>query len=175
MSFVLETITEPNKINLIELFENFELSDHKQSACYEQNKSEIVEKDLLDNIIKRAVENKTRLHILDDERGKVSIPCGLIALNFEMVGEFSSLSIDLLFISKSYRGIYFDDINSRISYFLLDFALQEAIEMNKISKLDAVLLTPINDCVKNVYIQYGFKEFDDDWLYILMDTFSQSL
>jgi hypothetical protein len=42
--------------------------------------------------------------------------------------------------------------------------------MNKISKLDAVLLTPINDCVKNVYIQYGFKEFDDDWLYILMDS-----
>ena len=174
MSFILETIIKPNQLELIKLFKNFELSDHKQSICYEQNKSETVEEDLLDNIIKRAVENKTRLHILYDERTKTSIPCGLIALNFEIVGEFSSLSIDLLFISKSYRNIYFDEIDSKISYFLLDFALQEAIKMNQISKLDAVLLTPINDCVKNVYIQYGFKEFDDDWLYILMDTLNNN-
>ena len=170
MSFVLETITEPNKISLIELLDSFELSDHKQSSCYEQNKSEIVEDDLLQNIIKRALNNKTRLHILCDERDKVSIPCGLIALNFEMVGEFSSLSIDLLFISKSYRGIHYDDIDNKISYFLLDFALQEAIEMNKISKLDAVILTPINECVKNVYIQYGFEEFDEDWLYLSLEN-----
>jgi hypothetical protein len=170
MSFVLETIVKPSRKELTKLVKYFQLSNHKKSACYEKNKSEIVEKDLLDNIVIRALENKTRLHILYDERTKESIPCGLIALNFETVGEFSSLSVDLLFISKQYRGLYFYEINSKISYFLLDFALQEATDMNQISKLDAVLLTPINNCVKNVYIQYGFQEFDDDWLYILVDN-----
>ena len=170
MSFVLETIPTPTKKYLAKIFSQFEISNHKNSHCYEKNKSENIEKSLLDNIMKRAIENKTRLHILFDERNIQSIPCGLIALNFEMVGDFSALSIDLLFISKPYRGVYFEEINTKISYFLLDFALQEAIQMNKISQLDAVLLTAINHCVKEVYLQYGFEEFADDWLYLLIDN-----
>lgn len=170
MSFVLETIQSPSKESLTKIFKQFEFSNHKQSECYEQNKSENIEENLLENIIQRAIDNKTRLHILFDERYNQSKPCGLIALNFEMVGEFSALSIDLLFISKPYRGIHFDEIDTKISSYLLDFALQEAIEMNKVSQLDAVLLTAINKCVKEVYIQYGFEEFTDDWLYILMDN-----
>lgn len=169
MSFILEAIPNPNKTDLITLLNQFEFSDHKESDCYELGKSEEIEKNLINNIIQRAVENKTRLHILYDERTTTSIPCGLIALNFEMVGEFSALSIDLLFISKPYRGIYFDEIDSKISYYLLDFALQEAITMNTISQLDAVLLTAINKCVKEVYLKYGFDEFADDWLYLLVD------
>lgn len=168
MSFTLETIPFPNKADLITVFNQFELSDNKDSDCYELGKSEEVEKDLINNI-QRAIDNKTRLHILYDERTTTTIACGVIALNFEMVGEFSALSIDLLFISKPYRGIHFDEINSKISYYLLDFALQEAITMNKISQLDAVLLTAINKCVKEVYLEYGFDEFADDWLYLLVD------
>jgi hypothetical protein len=44
--------------------------------------------------------------------------------------------------------------------------VQEALDMNNTSKLDAIILTPINECVKNVYLEYGFIEFVDDWLYI---------
>jgi len=170
MSFILETIPSPRKEHLAELFNQFEFSDHKQSDCYEQGKSEDIEKNLLNNIIQKAVDNKTRLHILFDECNNISKPCGLIALNFEMVGEFSSLCIDLLFISQPYRGIYFEEIDTKVSYFLLDFALQEALEMDKVSQLDAVLLTAINECVKEIYLKYGFEEFADDWLYLLMEN-----
>ncbi|MBD3842503.1 MAG: hypothetical protein IE909_11595, partial [Campylobacterales bacterium] len=169
MSFILETIQTPNKQYLDELFTQFEFSDHKSSECYEQNKSEEVEKNLLYNIKQRALDSKTRLHFLFDERNNKSKPCAVIALNFEMVGEFSALSIDLLFISKPYRGKLFNEIDTKISYFLLDFALQEAVQMNKISQLDAVILTAINKCVKEAYLEYGFEEFADDWLYILID------
>ena len=124
---------------------------------------------MLNNILQRTVEQKTRLHILYDTRTTNKIPCGLIALNFEVVGEFSALSIDLIFISKPYRGIFFEEINFKISSYLLEFALQEAIQMNNISKLDAILLTPINDCVKDVYLEFGFNEFTDDWLMFSID------
>ena len=170
MSFILETIQTPDKKELINILEQLQFSNHNQSNCYEQGKSEVIEKNLIDNILIRATENKTRLHILYDERDNKSIPCGLIALNFEMVGEFSALSVDLLFVSSPYRSKYFKEIDRKISHFLLDFALQEAIEMNKTSQLDAVLLTAINECVKEVYIKYGFEEFSDDWLYLLMSN-----
>lgn len=64
MSFVLETIPNPKYNDLINLIETFELSSHKDSSCYEINKSEDIEKQLLDNIIKKSIENKTRLHII---------------------------------------------------------------------------------------------------------------
>ena len=170
MSFVLETIQTRNKKELLNIVQEFEFSNHRKSKCYEEGKSENLEQTLINNIVDRAADNKTRLHILYDERNNKSLPCGLIALNFEMVGEFSALSVDLLFISKSYRAVYFKELNNKISSFLLDFALQEALEMNKISQLDAVLLAAINECVKEVYINYGFEEFSDDWLYLRMEN-----
>jgi len=169
MSFILETLTNPNKELLTQTISKLELSDHKNSPCYDNGKSEEIEKSLLSNIINHAVDKKSRLHILYDERDDKSIPCALIALNFEMVGSFSALCIDFIFISKSYRGKFFEEINSKISFYLLNFALQEAIQMNEISQLDAVILTPINECVKEVYIEFGFEEFDDGWMYLLID------
>ena len=41
--------------------------------------------------------------------------------------------------------------------------------MNEISQLDAVILSPINECVKEVYSEFGFEEFDDGWMYLLID------
>jgi len=169
MSFILETLTAPDKNSLTQIINKLELSNHTNSPCYDDGKSEKLEKDLLASIIDHAVNKKSRLHILYDERDEKSIPCGLIALNFEMVGSFSALSIDFIFISQSYRGKVFQEINSKISFYLLNFALQEAIEMNKISQLDAVILTPINKCVKRVYAEFGFEEFDDGWMYLLID------
>jgi len=169
MSFVLETLINPNKETLTQTIEKLELSDHKKSPCYDNGKSEEIEKNLLANIINHAVDKKSRLHILYDERDNQSIPCGLIALNFEIVGSFSALSIDFIFISKTYRGKVFDEIDSKISFYLLNFALQEAIIMNGVSQLDAVILTPINECVKEVYAEFGFEEFEDGWMYLLID------
>jgi len=169
MSFVLETLTNPNKEFLTKTISKLELSDHKNSPCYDNGKSEEIEKNLLKNIINHAVDKKSRLHILYDERDDNSIPCALIALNFEIVGSFSALCIDFIFLSKSYRGKFFDEINSKISFYLLNFALQEAMQMNEISQLDAVILSPINECVKEVYSKFGFEEFDDGWMYLLID------
>ena len=120
--------------------------------CYENGKSKNIEKELLDNIIKRTIDNKSRLHILYDERTNKSIPCGLIALNFEIVGSFSSLCIDYIFVSNSYIGKYFNEINSKISFYLLAFVLQEALKAHQISPLDAIILAPINDFVSKKYI-----------------------
>ena len=86
-----------------------------------------------------------------------------------MIGNFAALCIDFIFISKNYRGIYFPTIDSKISNYLLGFALQEAIQMNEISKLDAVILSPINECVSKVYQEFGFEEFGDGWLYFYID------
>jgi len=41
--------------------------------------------------------------------------------------------------------------------------------MNDISKLDAVILSPINECVSKVYKEFGFEEFGDGWLYFYID------
>lgn len=170
MSFILKTFNNPQKELLSQIFSHFELSDHKDSSCFEMDKSEDIEKQLLDNIIIRAIEKKTRLHILYDQRDiQNPIPCGLIALNFELIGNFAALCIDFIFISKNYRGIYFPAIDSKISNYLLSFALQESIQMNEISKLDAVILSPINECVSKVYQEFGFEEFGDGWLYFYID------
>ncbi len=169
MPFILETLTNPTKDALTQTLNQLELSDHKDSPCYDDGKSEEIEKSLLANIINHAVEKKSRLHILYDERDANSTPCALIALNFELVGSFSALCIDFIFISKSYRGVFFEEIDSKISFYLLNFALQEAIGMNRVSQLDAVILTPINECVKEVYTEFGFEEFDDGWMYLLID------
>lgn len=92
-----------------------------------------------------------------------------MALNFEVVGDFSALSIDFIFISKQYRGIYINEIDSKISSYLLEFALKQAVEMNKVSQLDAVILNPINECVSKVYKDFGFEEFGDGWLCFLIE------
>ena len=48
MSFTLETLPFPKKTDLITLFNQFEFSDNKDSDCYEQGKSEAIEKNLID-------------------------------------------------------------------------------------------------------------------------------
>jgi len=170
MSFTLKTLNNPQRDSLTKIFSQFKLSNNQDSSCFELDKSEDVEKQLLDNILSRAVEKKTRLHILYDEReSSKPIPCGLIALNFELIGNFAALCIDFIFISKNYRGVYLPEIDSKISNYLLSFALQEAIQMNEISKLDAVILSPINECVSKVYKEFGFEEFGDGWLYFYID------
>ena len=68
MSFLLKTFNNPQKELLSQIFSHFELSNHKDSSCFEMDKSEDIEKQLLDNIIIRAIEKKTRLHILYDQR-----------------------------------------------------------------------------------------------------------
>lgn len=78
MSFILETLTNPNKELLTQTIEKLELSDHKNSPCYDNGKSEEIEKSLLANIVNHAVDKKSRLHILYDERDNQSIPCALI-------------------------------------------------------------------------------------------------
>ena len=169
MSFIFESVNNLDLNTLSSIASNFELSDNKDSSCYENGRSENIEKELLDNALSRAVENKSRLHILYDERDNNSIPCGLISLNFEMVGSFSSLSVDYIFVSNSYRGIYFEEIKSKISFFIFNFVIQEALLANKISPLDAITLSPINECVSKVYKEFGFDNIDDGWLYIFMD------
>ena len=169
MSFSLETLTTTCKNELQEIINQFKLSANKNSICYEKNISEHMEINLLQNIIKRAIKKQTRIHILYEIKNNSKIPCGLIALNFEVVGEFSALSIDLIFVSLPYRDKKYKELDSKISSYLLQFALHEAINMNSISKLDAVLLTPINECVKKVYLNFGFEEMSDDWLYFSID------
>ena len=170
MSFILKTLSSPSKNDLLDIINQFELSDHKDSSCYENGKSENIEQKLFNTTIQQALENKTRLHILFDQRDtKNTKPCGLIALNFEMIGSFSALCIDFIFISKKYRGTFYTELDSKISSYLLGFALQEAVQMNEISKLDAVILSPINKCVSQVYQDFGFEEFDDGWLYFFID------
>jgi hypothetical protein len=171
MSFILKTLKSPTKVLLDSIFSKFDISDNVNSSCYEQNQSELDKINLLNNISKRALENKTKLHILYDERDKNNpIPCALIALNFETIGEFFALSIDYLFVSNSYRSKSFKEIDSKISFYLLNFALQKALEVDDTSKLDAVLLTPVNECVKKVYLKFGFIEFVDDWLYVPIES-----
>ena len=170
MSFKLKTYNNPELNHLQILVDKFQVSEHKDSRCYEAEISEDIEKQLLSNILQRAIENKTKLHILFDERGNESIPCGLLALNFEVVGDFSTLSIDLIFISKDYRGKEILELDSKISFYLLNVALQEAKKMNDVSPIDAVLLTPINKCVAKVYQEFGFEELSEDWLYLSLDN-----
>ena len=171
MSFVLETLSNPKLDVLNKIISQFEISDNKDSSCYDEKTSENIEQGLLDSISQRAINKKSKLHILYDERDLTNIiPCGLIALNFETIGDFFSLSVDYLFISKQYRGIYFKEIDSKISFYLLNFAVQEALDMNDTSKLDAIILTPVNECVKEVYLEFGFVEFVEDWLYIPIEN-----
>ena len=170
MPFKLKTYNNPSLDILTPIVNKFKLSNHQHSRCYEPEKSEVIEKQLLDNIIQRATENKTKLHILYDNRTDESIPCGLLALNFEVVGDFSTLSIDLIFICDSYRDKYIKELDSKISFYLLNIALQEAKKMNDTSHIDAVILTPINECVSKVYQDFGFEELSDDWLYLLVDN-----
>jgi len=169
MAFLLETITTTDYTALTKIISEFKTSSNTNSMCYEGAISEKLEDNLLQNIIKRASQKQTRIHILYDVANNSKIPSGLIALNFEVVGEFSALSVDLLFVSLPYRNKYFKEIDTKISLYLLQFSLHEAINMNSISKLDAVLLTPINECVKQIYLDFGFEEMTDDWLYFSID------
>ena len=106
-AFTLETISCVEKDNLEFIFNQLQTSNNKSSKCYEYGVSENIERNLLNNILQRTIADKTRLHILYDTRGTKKIPCGIISLNFEVVGEFSAFSIDLIFISAPYRGILF--------------------------------------------------------------------
>jgi len=167
MSFILETLASPNLDVIMNIVNQFELSDNKSSSCYGENEDEQIEKSLLNNIITRAVDKKSKIHILYDNRDLINpIPCALLALNFETIGGFFALSVDYIFVSKPYRGIYFEEIESKISFYLLKFVVEEAIKVNSVSDLDAIILTPINKCVEKIYLGFGFIEFVDDWLFM---------
>ena len=156
------------------IVDQFELSDNKSSSCYGENEDEQIEKSLLDNIITRAVDKKSKIHILYDYRDTNNpIPCALLALNFETIGGFFALSVDYIFVSKPYRGIYFKEIDSKISFYLLKFVVEEAIKVNSVSDLDAIILTPINKCVEKIYLEFGFIEFVDDWLFMPINTINE--
>ncbi len=167
MSFVLETLNSPNLSTIMIVVNKFELSDNKNSSCYSENENKQIEKSLLDNIINRALDKKSKIHILYDKRDLTNpIPCALLALNFETIGGFFALSVDYIFVSKPYRSIYFKEIDSKISFYLLKFVVEEAIKVNSVSDLDAIILTPINKCVEKIYLEFGFVEFVDDWLFM---------
>ena len=167
MSFILETLSSPDLNIINKIITQFEISDNKKSTCYDEESDENIELNLLNHIMQRAVEGKSKLHILYDKRDpKKIIPCGLVALNFETIGGFFALSVDYIFVSESYRGTYFKEIDSKISFHLLKFVVEEALEMNNISSLDAIILTPVNECVRKVYLEFGFIEFVEDWLFI---------
>jgi hypothetical protein len=175
MSFKLVTFKFIDQKELENIINQFVVDDNKKSSCYEENLNYHNEQLLLENIIKKAIQSKTKLHILFDQRNpKNQKPCALLALSFEMIGDFSALCVDLIFISKEYRGIYYQEISSKISFYLLSFTLQQAIEMNNVSQLDAVILSPINECVSKVYQEFGFQEFGDGWLYFLIDDILKS-
>ena len=61
MSFILETLTNPTKELPTQTINKLELSDHKDSTCYDNSKSEEIEKSLLTNIISHAIDKKSRL------------------------------------------------------------------------------------------------------------------
>jgi len=175
MSFVLETLNSPTLSTILDIVNKFELSDNKRSSCYDENEDDQIEKSLLNTIINRAIDKKSKIHILYDNRDlKNPIPCALLALNFETIGGFFALSVDYIFVSKSYRSIYFEELDSKISFYLLKFVVEEAISVNNITGLDAIILTPINKCVEKIYLEFGFIEFVDDWLFMPIENINNN-
>ena len=48
------------------------------------------------------------------------------------------------------------------------FSLKEACKINETINIDMIIITPTNEKIKSLYLEFGFDYLDDDFLYINM-------
>jgi hypothetical protein len=150
--FEIKTIKDISKQSLKSIFDNF-------NTIFE------TEKQLLNIAYHDFFNKEITLHILylKDK------PIGLIVFNIEIIGELKLFSIEFLFVDNLYRKTIYKELDdNKISKYLLFFALKEVCKINETINIDMLIITPTNEKIKSLYIDFGFEYLDDDFLYINM-------
>ena len=150
--FEIRTIKDISKVSLKTIFDSFD-------TVFE------TEQQLLDIAYNDFFNKEITLHILylNDK------PVSLIVFNIEIIGELKLFSIEFLFVDNLYRKTIFKELNNnKISKYLLYFSLKEVCKINETINIDMIIITPTNEKIKSLYLEFGFDYLDDDFLYINM-------
>jgi len=118
----------------------------------------------IEEISKRVIKSETVLYVLQ-ESDEIF---GLIALSVSSIDTFPSLQIDYLFVSEPYRGIYLNRLdNTKISTYLIEFAINIAKRVQEDVGLRYVVLLPDNDKLQLTYKKMGFQLLQQSkWMFI---------
>jgi len=118
----------------------------------------------IEEISKRVIKSETVLYVLQ-EADEIF---GLIALSVSSIDTFPSLQIDYLFVSEPYRGIYLNRLdNTKISTYLIEFAINIAKRVQEDVGLRYVVLLPDNDKLQLTYKKMGFQLLQQSkWMFI---------
>jgi len=128
---------------------------------------------LISHIIKEAINKNTILYALKDSSKTLKGILGLIALSASKIEFYKSqkptITIDLLFVSKKFRKQQFQHFNNqKISEILLEFAVSQSYQTQKIIAVRYLILYPYNQEKKLIsfYKKFGFLHLDKEWLYL---------
>ncbi|WP_294954025.1 hypothetical protein [Sulfurovum sp.] len=93
---------------------------------------------------------------------------GFIALSVSSIDTFPSLQVDYIFVSGPYRGVCLENLdNSKISTYLIEFAIEIAKEIQNQVGLRYLVLLPDNDRLQFVYKDMGFQVLPKkEWMFI---------
>lgn len=134
----------------------FQLADKNQFLKLSSNDRE---RGFIKNTFKIVEKKDTVVYVLENNNDKV----GFIALSASRVDAIPSVLIDYIFVSNSYRNQIFSDLaDSKVSEFLLSFAVEKAKEIQKNIGIRWLSLLPDNDKLENYYKDnFGFFSYKD--------------
>jgi len=148
--------TNANYRLAIDILANFKLSDNLDNAQRE--------KLFIEDICKRVQKSGTVLYLLRD----ADETFGFIALSVSSIDTFPSLQVDYIFVSESYRGVCLEKLdNTKISTYLMEFAIETAKEIQDKVGLRYLVLLPDNERLQSVYKDMGFQVLPkQEWMFI---------
>jgi len=117
------------------------------------------ERGFIKNTIKLLDKNDAVAYVLLDDGKRV----GFIALSASRVDAIPSVLIDYIFVSNAYRNQIFTDLSdSKVSEFLLSFALRKAKDIQKEIGIRWLSLLPDNEKLEHYYKdKFGFFPYKD--------------
>lgn len=123
------------------------------------------ERQYVRQVAKLAQTHQARIHLL---AGAANVPHGFLALSVSRLQDQPCIVIDYLFTSKPYRGLKFQELgDTKISEYLVDFAIKTATEIDGKVPIRYVALAPAHDNLIPFYEKWGFKSLDKtEWMYL---------
>ena len=104
---------------------------------------------------------------------------GFVALRMSNgeIDDVPGVIVDFLYLKEEYRAKLIEGTEQKYSFFILDYIIEKAIEIQSLAAVNHVYLVPINDKVRAVYLEYGFEnipssgtnEWEDYMVFNLLD------
>ena len=128
------------------------------------------EKLLVEYIIKEAIKENSKIYFLKGFKnlkgyiGVVALSASSIIIDKKI---FPAISLDLLFVTNSYRKVRLKELNNKkVSEILLDFCVERSKELKDYIGIRYICLYPYNNEPKltEFYIKYGFFKLKSNFM-----------